>query len=117
MYKIIERNMLPNGDKIQLEDWSEMNTLEFSELHGLCIAAYPLVARSDGYSIARPGERFRLQISFNSYAGYTNEMVRADYEALVRGEKKLEDLAEYFYYQKRDEWKLGMGSVSDYPRI
>lgn len=117
MYKIIERNTLPNGDSVLLEDWSEENTPEFPNLHGLCIAAYPLVARSYGFSIARPGERFRLQISFNSYAGYTNEIVRADYEALVRGEKKLEDLAEHFYYGKKDEWKLGMGSVSDYPEM
>lgn len=108
MYKILERNTLPNGDDIQLEDWSPNNTPEFPNLYGLTIAAYPLLARSDRYTLVKPGDRFRLQISYNSYAGYTNEAVQTDYWALVCGEKKLEDLADHFDDGERSKWKLGM---------
>ena len=46
----------------------------------------------------------------NSYSGYSNDMVKADYKALKRGKKKLEDLAEHFWDGDKDAWLLGMNA-------
>ena len=40
--KVIERTTMPDGTKIQLEDWSDKNTKEFPDLYGLQIGAYPI---------------------------------------------------------------------------
>lgn len=107
--KVLERAILKNGVEIQLEDWRENNTEKYPNSYGLCIAAYPMAKRSDGQWI-KGGEKFRLQISYNPYSGYTNEMVLWDYNALISGEKSLEDLADHFSYGEKDRWRLGMDS-------
>ena len=105
--KIIERAVMPNGTKIQLEDWSDKNTKEYPDLYGLEICAYPV---RKGYCkwFEKPGERFRLTISQNKYQNYSNDDVKADFEALKNGEKLLEDLADHFWNGEKDMWYLGM---------
>lgn len=105
--KIIEEAITPNGVEIRLEDWSDNNTAKYPDLYGLDIGAYPIAQRTRGYWI-RGGEKFRLTISQNNYMGYTNEDVKADFEALKSGEKTLEDLASHFWYGQRDAYTLGM---------
>ena len=56
----------------------------------------------------RAGETFRVTISQNKYAGYTDDMVLADYEALKNGTKALTDLREHFWYKAKDEFYLGL---------
>jgi hypothetical protein len=106
--KVIEREAMPDGTEIQLEDWHEHNTSEYPTLYGYEIGAYPEAQRTSKEHFIRGGERFRLTISQNLYAGYTDEMVLADYEALKSGEKSLEDLAAHFWNGKKDQWLLGM---------
>ena len=106
--KVLERATMPNGVKIQLEDWSEDNTQEFPNLYGLTIGAYPVSQIWDKYGIIKRGETFRLDISMSSYKGYTNQNVRKDYEALKRGEKTLEDLSDHFWDGEKDKRRLGM---------
>jgi hypothetical protein len=106
--KVIEKTMLPDGTPIQLEDWSEHNSAEYPDLYGYTIGAYPIAKNTGRYSIIRGGERFRLSISNNSYAGYTNENVKADYAALISGEKTLKDLSGHFWNGKKDMYHLGM---------
>jgi hypothetical protein len=106
--KVIERAVMPNGTDIQLEDWSKHNSKEYPDLYGLTIGAYPIARNTGRYRLVRGGERFRLSIARNSYTGYTNEQVKADYNALVSGEKTLEDLSSRFWYGKKDMWYLGM---------
>lgn len=105
--KVIEHAVMPNGTKILLEDWSEHNTEQFPDLYGLEIGAYPV---RKGYCkwFGRPGELFRLTISMNQYTAYTNDDVKADFEALKSGEKSLEDLAAHFWNGEKDMWYLGM---------
>lgn len=98
--KIISKGRMPNGVKIQLEDWSEDT--------GLMIGAYPIALATSKYEWVRAGELFRLSISENKYAGYTNEMVANDYNELILGTKKLEDLADHFWNGEKDKWLLGM---------
>ncbi len=106
--KVIERAVMPNGTQIQLEDWSEHNSAEYPDLYGLTIGAYPEAQRTGRYNLVQGGQRFRLAISNNNYAGYTNDQVKADYDALKCGEKALADLSDHFWYGEKDMWYLGM---------
>lgn len=105
--KIIEHATLPDGTKIQLEDWSENNTEQFPDLYGMHIGAYPIAKNTGKYWI-QGGQPFRLTISQNKYTGYSNDDVRADFEALKNGTKALEDLAAHFWNGEKDMWYLGM---------
>lgn len=102
--KIIRKDTMPNGVKIQLEDWSK----EYPDLFGLQIGAYPIAKNSGKYGFTLSGDRFRLTIATNTYDDYTNADVTADYEALVNGQKSLEDLAAHFWNGEKDKWYLGM---------
>lgn len=98
--RVIENGHLPDGVHVQLESWDEPSS-------SLVIAAYPIAQRSAGACI-RGGYPFRLHIGSNQYTGYTDEMVLADYYALISGEKSLCDLSEHFYNGEKDKWYLGM---------
>lgn len=106
--KILDKAIIENGVEIQLEDWSGKNTEEYPNLYGLVIAAYPIAKNTSKYGWVRSGERFRLSVGMNKYAGYTNEEVKKDYEALKSGEKKLKDLSEHFENGDKDRFYLGM---------
>lgn len=107
-YKIIEKAVMPDGIAIQLEDWSENNIKEYPKLYGFMIGAYP-IAKNDGkYGFVRKRDKFRLSISQSECRNYKRENVIADFEALKKGQKTLEDLSEHFWYGKRDMFYLGM---------
>jgi hypothetical protein len=106
--KILEKTIIPDGTEIQLEDWSEHNSKKYPDLYGLTIGAYPIAKNTGKYRWIEGGQRFRLSISQNKYTGYTNDNVKADFEALKNGEKKLEDLSKYFWNLEKDAWYLGM---------
>ena len=105
--KVLEKFTMSNGVEVQLEDWHDKNTPGYPNLYGFTIAAYPVALRSGKYWITA-GDKFRLQISHNPYNGYTEGKVLADFEALKRGEKSLEDLSDHFYNGEKDKWYLGM---------
>lgn len=106
--KVIERSTMPDGIKIQLEDWREHNTVEYLDLYGFTIGAYPIAQRTSKYKFIEGGRNFRLSISNNKYSGYTNDQVKSDYEALKAGTKRLEDLSAHFWNGERDMYYLGM---------
>lgn len=106
--KVLEKFTMPNGVQVQLEDWHDKNTPEYPNLYGYTIGAYPIALRTGKYRWVEAGRSFRLSIDHNPYSGYTEEKVLADYEALKRGEKSLEDLADHFYNGEKDKWCLGM---------
>lgn len=106
--KVIERAVMSNGTAIQLEDWGDQNTSEYPDLYGLQIGAYPIAKNTGKFKWIEGGQTFRLTISMNQYTGYTNEDVKADFEALKSGEKSLEDLAAHFWNGEKDMWYLGM---------
>lgn len=105
--KVIERATMPDGTEIYLEDWSDKNTGQFP-VYGLTIGAYPIAKNTGKYGWIRSGESFRIHISQNKYAGYSNDDLRKDFEALKSGIKSLEDLATHFWNGKKDMWYLGM---------
>lgn len=106
--EIIERTVMPNGTEIQLEDWSSHNTLEYPNLYGLTIGAYPTAKNTGKGRWVESGEKFRLTISCNNHSGYSNDDVKADFTALKNGKKHLEDLAVHFWNGKKDMYYLGM---------
>lgn len=98
--KILKSATMPNGTEIQLEDWSE----KYPSVFGLMIGAYPVVKRTSQFSRVKYGENFRLSLSCYN----TNEDVLKDFEALIKGEKRLEDLSKQFYDTKKAMWLLGI---------
>ena len=106
--KILERAVMPNGTKIQLEDWSEYNTAEYPDTYGFAIGAYPIAKNTSKNRLIQSRREFRLTILTNRYMNYTNDDIKNDFEALKTGSKKLEDLSEHFWYGKRDMYYLGM---------
>lgn len=99
--KVLESAVMPNGTEIQLEDWSDKNTPEYPNLYGIAIGAYPIAKNTGKYRWIEGGQTFRLTISMNQYMGYTNDDVKADFEALKGGKKSLEDLADHFWNGKK----------------
>lgn len=106
--KVIERAIMSDGTEILLEDWSDKNTEQFPDLYGLTISAYPIAQRTGKYRLIEAGKTFRISISQNKYTDYSNDDVRADFEALKNGTKTLEDLAVHFWNGEKDMWYLGM---------
>lgn len=106
--KVLEMAVMPDGTKIQLEDWSEHNSEKHPNLYGLQIGAYPMAKNTGKYRWVEGGQTFRLTISMNEYTGYSNKDVKSDFEALKSGEKSLEDLASHFWNGEKDMWYLGM---------
>lgn len=108
MYKIIDRSIMPDGTRIQLEDWHDENSKEYPNLHGYTIGAYPVPQNTDKRGLIRAGRTFRLSIVKNEYEKYTDDMVLADYETLKNGTKTLTDLREHFWNREKDAFYLGL---------
>ena len=87
--KIIEISAMPDGTEIQLEDWHDKNTKDYKDLYGYVIGVYPVAKNSGRLGWVKSGEKFRISISYNKFANYTDEMVLSDFEALKNGEKTL----------------------------
>lgn len=94
--KVIEKAIMPDGTSIQLEDWSGNNTKEYPDLYGLAIGTYP-IAKNSYTTWIKKGEKCRVALSYSRWRNITNEMIKADFEALKSGEKTLEDLKAHFY--------------------
>ena len=108
MQKIIDKTVLSDGTKIQLEDWHSQNSEKYPDLHGYTIGAYPIAKNTSRSGWIRKGETFRLGIAKNEYTKYTDDMVLADYEALKNGTKTLVDLREHFWNREKDAFYLGL---------
>lgn len=108
VHKILRRDVLPNGTKIQLEDWSPCNTKEFPNLYGYTIGAYP-IAKGNSYWITA-GETFRLSIGHNEYTDYVGDKIINDYDALLNGNKTLEDLAEHYNDGEKARYYMGLSN-------
>ena len=100
--KVLERAKTPDGVDIKLEDWSDSHVGEY------CIGAYPIAQRTGKYGWVEGGRKFRHSIYTNEYKEYFHDDLVRDFEALKSGEKRLEDLAEYFWNGQKDMWYLGM---------
>jgi len=96
--KVLERATMPDGTKIQIEDWTE----DYTCFDTLSIAAYP---RSERLPRSRkswvvPGEEFRVSIDKFK----RNKDTEQAFEALRNGTKAVKDFADYFW----DPWHIEM---------
>lgn len=101
--KILQKDLMPDGTKIQLENWKETYNGEI--FNTLSIGAYPIAKHNSKYGFIRVNEKFRLSINRN----YNDDKeVLKDFEALKDGTKTLENLACHFWNEKKDMYFLGM---------
>ena len=108
MHKIVDKAVMADGTEIQLEDWHDCNSEEYPTLYGYTIGCYPKAKNTSKWGWVRTNETFRLGISHNEYANYTDDMILADYEALKNGTKEIVDLRKHFDNRDKDEFYLGL---------
>ena len=106
-HKILRKEVMPNGTKIQIEDWKEV----YNE-KTIWIGAYPKAKRDGRRGYPRKGESFRLTIcrDFSSDAE-----VNLIFEALIKGELRLEDLGEHYYDTQRAKYYMGFEEIEEEP--
>ena len=88
--KIIKKGVMPNGTKIQIEDWHDDYPSIFPAND--CVAAYPIAKESrlryTSYCYPHMGKPFRLHFNFHS----TSAAEQA-FQALQSGEKSFAEFA------------------------
>ena len=95
---IRERSQMPDGTKIQIEDWKDDYPGTITTLN---IAAYPK-AKREGFWIRR-GEPFRLDMS----RGWTSDdNVREAFQALELGALSLEELKDHYWDIDKDRYLM-----------
>lgn len=92
--RIVKKDIMPDGTKIQLEDWSEDYSC-FAPID--CISAYPVskmsIKKARGYYYPVVNEKFRC--SFHFGIDRSAELAFVD---LAMGNISLLDIAEFLWY-------------------
>ena len=100
--RVVDKNKLPDGTVIQIEDWKSDYPGTFNTL---TIAAYPIAKNTSKYMWVRKGEIFRLEL----LRGFkTDEYVKDLFEKLVNGTVKLEDLSDHFWDRDKSLFYMGL---------
>ena len=100
-YEILESGTMPDGANICLAE---------TRFGGyMVIMAFPRLAVDISPS-RRTGDTFPLYIceDMDEDAVYTGMMLKEDYQSLIKGKKRLEDLSDHFAGGTIDMWHLGM---------
>ncbi len=90
--KIIEKTTMPDGVKIQLEDWKENGK-------PVIIGTYPVAVNDSSKNFIRKGSTFRLTMNFKDTSTALENFVK-----LKNGEISLDMLSGHFHHGKRDEY-------------
>jgi len=91
--KILEKGIMPNGTKIQIEEWNE----NYSFMpYGRTLASYPKSKVSHKGPFSPKGNVvFRCEFDFKSH-----EEAKEAFNELLAGTKELVDFKENLYYPK-----------------
>ena len=105
--KIKERNIMPDGTHIQIEDWKAdypgiINTIS--------IVTYPKAKNTGKYNLVKRGETFRLEL-LREFS--TDEQAYKLFHQLICGEVKLEDLSKHYWNGKKDMYYMGLVESED----
>ena len=100
--KVIKRSKMPDGTKIQIEDWKEDYPGIFDVL---TLAAYPKAKNTGKCQWTKKGEEFRLELSRELK---TDEFVEELFEKLEKGEVKLEELDKHYWNGDKDRYYMGL---------
>ena len=99
---VIERSFMPDGTKIQIEDWRE----DYPDIvNTISIAAYPKAKNTGKYQWTRKGEPFRLELSREFK---TDEFVEELFDQLKNGKVQLETLDKHYYNGNKDRYYMGL---------
>jgi len=93
--KVLIREKMPDGIKVQLEDWSENGQMKW------CVGAYPVSKADSKYKWIRRGERFRLSLYFENKA-----QAEVAFDLLVTGKQALINCSAHFYNGIKDLYYL-----------
>lgn len=99
--KVCDKSIMPDGTKIQLEDWKS----DYSCFKTLSIGAYPKAKQSSDNYLIKINEPFRLEMNRN---WKSDKEVIAAYQDLILGKKKLEDFKDKFWNLGKDQYYLGL---------
>lgn len=100
--QIIEKALMPDGTRIQLENWSE-------SYPGLPYFWWEVSAYPPEYVNGRLSRRkFRLGISLE-----TESEARECYESLLSGKKQFAEYRKHFWYREKDEERLGLRMITN----
>lgn len=107
VHKILEKAQMPDGTKIQIEDWTEI----YPGIYELpMIAAYPRSKRDAMWW--RRGDTFRLALDQN-FTSVTE--VNETFQRLQYGVVSLEDLEKH-YCDDKARYYMGLVDTWDRPR-
>lgn len=87
--KVLQKGTLPDGTKIQIEDWSQTYA---NMPYAGTVATYPTATQSGDQNRFEPqrGDKFRLAFDFES-----TEAAAKCFEQLTSGKMQLADFAEH----------------------
>lgn len=86
--KILQKGTMPNGTKIQIEDWSKDYNFKF---YSSTLASYPISKTNHKGSFApKEGKLYRFAFDFK-----TEEEAKNAFNSLIKGNKSLLDYKEY----------------------
>ena len=94
--KIIDKGIMPDDTKIQIEDWSQDYD---SQTYGSTVAAYPIATETtylpSGIQYPSKGKTFRFEFEFSS-----NDDAKEAFDALQDGRKELIDYKVHAYNKR-----------------
>lgn len=98
---ILAKARMPDGTKIQLEDWAEdFNYPSFT------VGTYPIARNTSKWAWVKKGENFRLSLEFFKDKGKAEQV----FQELQDG-KPLEEYEEFFWNPTRYRFYLGMSEM------
>ena len=98
--KILKKSQMPDGTKIQIEDWKK----DYNFIKTLSIGTYPIAKNSNKDNLIQSNQTFRLELT-----NFENdEQVQNIFHQLELGKIFLQDLSKYFYNREKDKFLLGI---------
>ena len=98
--KILKKSQMPDGTKIQIEDWKK----DYTFIKTLSIGTYPIAKNSSKDNLIQAKQTFRLELT-----NFENdEQVQNIFHQLELGKIFLQDLNKYFYNEEKDKFLLSI---------
>ena len=98
--KVVKKAEMPDGTKIQIEDWKE----SYDFMNVLIIGTYPIAKNSDSSGFIQSGQTFRLELCYFK----NDDEVKEIFNSLEEGKISLQELKQYYRDRRKDEFYLGI---------
>lgn len=98
--KVIKKSQMPDGTKIQIEEWKD----NYTHNNTLTIGTYPIAKNTSTSGYIEKNKTFRLELSNLK----DDEQVESVFNQLEKGSISLEELCDYFYNGHKDKYYLGI---------